>query len=291
MTYDLFLGDRTYSSWSFRAWLLFEKFNIPVTTHYVDFNASEGVAAQLADLAPARTVPTLRLGDGTVIPESLAIAEELASREPGVGIWPTDPAARARARALAAEMCAGFSALRQECPMHLNAAYRDVPISDAVLADLRRLEEIWSHARSTTSPPGPWLAGPYSAADAFYAPVAARIATYGLKVNAAAQRYVDAHLADTAFRRWRAMGIAKGVVLSWYARDYPTTTWPGPTPLTAEALESGTPENERCPYSGKTITHLARIEGRTFGFCNAFCRDKTIADPAAWPAFMEIYQT
>lgn len=291
MTYDLYLGDRTYSSWSLRGWLLFEKFNIPVRTHFVDFSDPAGVAAQMAEAAPARTVPTLKLGGGTVISESLAIAEELASREPDAGIWPTDPAARAIARTLACEMFAGFGPLREFCPMHLGATYRDVVVPGDVTQNLRRLEDIWSRARAATTPSGHWLTGEYSAADVFYAPVAARIAGYGLAVDEDAQAYVAAHLADPAFRRWRAMGLASGGELARYKRGFARADWPGPAPMPAHAVEDGTPENDACPYSGKPVTHLGSFDGRVFGFCNAFCRDKTVVDAAAWPAFMAIYQT
>lgn len=291
MTYNLYLGDRSYSSWSLRGWLLFEKFNIPVRSHYVDFSDPAGVAAQMKEAAPAKTVPTLRLQDGTVISESLAIAEELASREPDAAIWPADPSARAIARTLTSEMFAGFGPLREFCPMNLRVAYQGIDIPDDVTKDLRRLEDIWARARAATSPAGPWLAGAYSAADVFYAPVAARIAGYGLAVSEDAQAYVAAHLADPAFRRWRAMGFASGPELPWYKRDYAQTNWPGPAPIPAMQIEDGTPENDACPYSGKPITHLGRFDGRIFGFCNAFCRDKTVADAAAWPAFMDIYET
>ncbi|WP_298296312.1 glutathione S-transferase [uncultured Litoreibacter sp.] len=291
MTYDLYLGDRSYSSWSLRGWLLFEKFDIPVRSHFVNFADPAGVGAQMAEVAPAKTVPTLKCADGAVVSESLALAEELASREPGKNLWPKDPVGRAVARNLASEMHAGFGPLREFCPMNLRVAYRNVAVPDDVTADLRRLEAIWSHARATASPGGPWLAGDYSIADAFYAPVAARIAGYGLAVDADAKAYVAAHLSDPAFRRWRAMGFAAGQELPWYKRDFDQTEWPGPEPMTATAVSEGTAENEMCPYSGKPITHLGSFDGRIFGFCNAFCRDKTVADAEAWPAFMAIYQS
>ncbi len=291
MTYDLYIGDRSYSSWSLRGWLLFEKFGIPVRTHLVDFSQDAGVAAQIAALAPARTVPSVQLEDGTVLSESLSIAEELASRHPDAGLWPADPSARAIARNLTSEMHAGFGPLREFCPMNMRAAYHGIDVPEDVTSDLRRLEVIWSHARAATAPKGPWLAGPYSVADAFYAPVAARIAGYGLDVDGAAQAYVAAHLADPAFRRWRAMGAARGADLPWYRRPYPQTDWPGPDPIPAEAVDEGTPENTACPYSGKPITHLGKFDGRVFGFCNAFCRDKTVADAGAWPAFMAVYDS
>lgn len=288
MTYQLILGDRAYSSWSLRGWLLFEAFGIPFTQKMISFIDDRSVAEMLAEHAPARTVPTMITEDGAIISESLAIAEELASRHPDAGLWPSDVKARAVARTLAAEMHAGFGALREDCPMNLRLSYADFPASGAVETDLRRLETIWDHARSVCAPEGPWLCGNYSAADAFFAPVAARIAGYGLKVSPSAQAYVDAHLAHLPFRRWRAMGLVRGADLPWYARDFAQRTWPGPASLKARAVDSGTPENAACPYSGKPVTDLMQIDGRVFGFCNPFCRDKTMVDPGAWPAFMDM---
>lgn len=288
MTYDLIIGDYAYSSWSLRGWLLLDRFGLPYRTRLLDFNASAGVAAQLADFAPARTVPTLVTPEDAIVSDSLAIAEELASRHPDAGIWPADPRARATARTLAAEMHSGFAALRSACPMNLRTAYTGVTPSEAVLADLARIETLWNHARATCTPPGPWLCGDYSAADAFFAPVAARIAGYGLPVTDSAAAYVANHLADPAFRRWRAMGLVRGATLAHYAKSYATTVWPGPVIGQARAVDSGSPENTACPYSGKSVTHLMDYEGRIFGFCNAFCRDKTATDPEAWPAFMAL---
>lgn len=290
MSYDLIIGDYAYSSWSLRGWLLFDRFGITRNTRLVDFNGGS-VAEQIAEFAPARTVPTLRTPEGAILSESLAIAEELASRFPDAGLWPAPLLARATARSLAAEMHAGFAALRTACPMNLRVSYASFQPDADVRADLARLEVIWSHARNTCAPDGPWLCGNYSAVDAMFAPIAARIAGYGLDVGSEAQAYVDAHLHDHAFRRWRAMGLVRGDTLPWYARDFDQRPWPGPTPLDAKAVEGGTPENAACPYSGKPSTHLMELDNRIFGFCNAFCRDKTVADPEAWPAFMAIYQS
>jgi len=229
----------------------------------------------------------MRTPGGTVVADTIAIAEELASRHPQAGLWPADPDARAMARMLSAEMHAGFGALRSHCPMNLRASYADCAPPAAVLADLTRIEALWSLALDRSG--GPWLCGSYSVADAFYAPVAARIAGYGLPVGPQAHAYVAAHLAHPSFRRWRAMGLIDGADQPVYARDYPRRDWPGPVPLAARAITAGTPENMACPYSGAPITHLAEVEGRVFGMCNAFCRDKTVADPAAWPAFTAIF--
>ncbi|MCT8161221.1 glutathione S-transferase [Pseudoruegeria sp. SHC-113] len=290
MTYDLALADRSYSSWSLRGWLLFEKFNIPVRTRFARLY-TEAFPAMMADFAPARTVPALRTPGGTVIPESLAIAEELASRHPDAGLLPADPTKRAVARALMAEMHAGFTALRSACPMNMRVSYQGFEPDEAVQKDLRRLEEIWAWAREATGSEGPWLCGDYCAADAFFAPVAARVAGYGLKIAPAAQSYVEAHLADPAFRRWRAMGLVDGEPQAFYKRDFALVPWPGPTPLPARAVAGSEAENSACPYSGKPVTHVLELDGRRFGFCNAFCRDKTVADAEAWPAFLDLYHS
>ena len=286
MTYDLVIGDRAYSSWSLRGWLLFDAFDLPVRLHVARLYTDE-LPRLLKQFHPGKTAPTMRTPDGVVVPETIAIAEELASRHPEAGIWPADPKARAVARVLAAEMHAGFGALRSHCPMNLRVSYTDCAPPEAVLADLARLEVIWDWARDQTGAKV-WLAGDYSAADAFFAPVATRIATYNLPVSERAMDYVQAHLAHPSFRRWRAMGLVDGADQAFYRRPYPTRPWPGPVPMAARAVEGVAAENAACPYSGKPVSHVLELQGRRFGFCNAFCRDKTVADPEAWPAFMAL---
>ncbi|MCF6314942.1 MAG: glutathione S-transferase [Marinosulfonomonas sp.] len=287
MTYDLYIGDRTYSSWSLRGWLMFEKFNIPCRTHMAGLYSGT-LQQDLADLTPARLVPAIRTPDGDAVGDTMAIAETLAERHPDAGLWPADQSARILARWMAAEMHSGFGALRSECPMQLLHQYDGFAVSPEVQADLDRLERLWSLARNRHGADGPWLFGTYSLADVFYAPIAARIAGYGLPVGDVATAHVAEHLKDTAFRRWRAMGLTKSCDPVPYALDVPTRDWPV-TSLVAKAVDSGSPENAVCPYSGKPITHLMEIDGRIFGFCNAFCRDKTVHDPEAWPNFMKIY--
>lgn len=286
MGYHLAIGDRSYSSWSLRGWLLFENGGIPVETHSGRLY-SDDFTRLLGEFAPARLVPALRLPEGQVVGETLAIAETLAERHPEVRLWPADPAARAMARWLAAEMHAGFGALRQHCAMNLRICYADCAPPEPVLADLARIEELWAMARAAHGAGGPWLFGNWSVADAFFAPVAARIAGHSLPVGPEAQAYVATTLADPAFRRWRAMGIADGADQPFYARDWPTQAWPGPVPLPTERC-GGPSLNAACPYSGKPVAHFLRLNGRVWGFCNAFCRDKTAADPEAWPAFINM---
>jgi glutathione S-transferase len=290
MTYDLVIGDRAYSSWSLRGWLLFDAFGIPVRTHSARLYTDE-LPALLRDYFPAKTAPTMRTPDGSVVPETIAIAEELATRHPEAGHWPSDPRARSTARVLAAEMHAGFTALRSHCPMNLRVSYTDCAPPQAVLDDLKRLETLWAWARATTQSTTPWLCGAYSAADAFFAPVASRIAGYNLPVGPDAQLYVNAHLAHPSFRRWRAKGMVDGADQEFYRRDYPRRDWPGPVRLPAKAADGLDTENAACPYSGKPVTHALELYGRRFGFCNAFCRDKTVADPEAWAPFMTLYHS
>jgi glutathione S-transferase len=282
MTYELSIGDRAYSSWSMRAWLLFDVFGIPVRVRRSQLY-TETFAKMLVDYPPARKVPILTLPEGGIVADSLAIAEELASRHPDLGLWPTNPALRAAARMLTAEMHSAFSSLRDQCPMNLRRAHRDVPVDTALADDLARIQRLWDHAFSLSGSDG-WLFGGYGVADAFFAPVAARIAGYDLPVSDRARAYVDLHLADPSFRRWRAMGHHDGADQAIYDLPWPRTDWPGPAPATAHATE-GPSVNAACPYSGEPVTHFLDFGGTTYGFCNVFCRDKTLSDPEVWPKF------
>jgi len=290
MSYELFIGDRSFSSWSMRGWLMFEKFGLPVRTQLVGLYSGT-MKQDLAALTPARFVPVMRDSDGIVLGDSLAMAETLAERHPDAGLWPDDPAARALARWLVAEMHSGYTALRNDCPMQLLCQHRGFVAADGVLADLDRIQHLWALARDRHGTREPWLFGAYSLADVFFAPVAMRIAGYGLPVSPAARTYVDSHLTDDAVRRWRAMGLTKTYDPVPYTMDLPRDPWPGPATMPAHRTQDTNAENETCPYSGKPVTHFLELNGRVFGFCNAFCRDKTVADPAAWPEFMNIYQS
>ena len=280
MTYDLAIGDRAYSSWSLRGWLLAEAFGIPVRVRRAQMR-TEAFGALLAEFAPARTVPALRTPEG-VLTDSLAIAEELAQRHPEAGHWPRDPARRALARSIVAEMHSGYGALRAACPMNLRTAWRGLEPSEAVRADLDRIARLWRRALEGSG--GPWLFGAYCAADAFHAPVAARIAGYGLPVPEDAGAYVAAQMTSGPVRRWRAMALHDGPDQAVYAMALERAPWPFEPELRGEACE-GPSENAACPCSGAPATHFMRLEGRVWGFCDAFCRDRTAADPAAWPEF------
>lgn len=230
MTYVLTIGDRSYSSWSLRGWLMFEKFGLPVTIRHARLYTPE-IEALRAE-SGARTVPTLRIdGDGGsfTLWDTLAIAETLAERHPDAGLWPASPAARALARSVTAEMHSSFQALRDACNMNIRHAFDGFEPDAAVRADLARIEILWRLARSTHGGASPWLFGAYSLADVFYAPVATRIATYGLPVADDSAAYVAAHLADPAFLAWRAEGLAtEPYEHALYELPLPRLPWPGP---------------------------------------------------------------
>lgn len=231
MEYILAIGDRSNSSWSLRGWLMFVRFGLDVTLRPVRmFTPTFGEV--LRDFGAARTVPALRVleadGSGFVLWDTLAMAETLVERHPDIDFWPKEPAARALARTLVAEMHAGFGALRAACPMNLRRSYDGFTPSEEVAADIARIEQLWSLAREGWGEGGPWLFGAaYTLADVFFAPVAGRIATYGLPVSAETGRYVAAHLADPLFREWRAAGLADPYVQAGYDLDLPEKAWPG----------------------------------------------------------------
>jgi len=225
MTYDLFIGDRLFSSWSLRGWLMFEKFGVPCNTHMIGLYSGT-MAQDMSTLAPARLVPAVRTPDGTVIGESMAIAETLAERHPTAGFWPADAAQRATARWLCAEMTSGFGALRDACPMQLKHVFQGFEPSGAVAADLARIEALWDHARAVSGSQSGWLFGDYSLADVFYTPVAARIVGYDLPVSGPARAYCDALLSDPAVLAWRDEALKITYDPFPYTQDLPVSAWP-----------------------------------------------------------------
>jgi glutathione S-transferase len=225
MTYLLAIGERAYSSWSLRGWLLFAAFGLEVETVVAPMDDPR-FAETLAGFGLARTAPALRIAGVGAIWDTLAIAATLEERHPVVAFWPADPGLRGLARSLAAEMHAGFRALREACPMDLRCAYAGLAPDAGVLADLARIEALWAAARAASGQ-GPWLFGAYSVADVFYAPVAARIAAYGLPASPEARAYVAAHLAHPAFRAWRAAALEDPRRLPTGGDGLPELPWPG----------------------------------------------------------------
>lgn len=204
MAYVLVTANRNYSSWSLRPWLLMRALGIPFEDRIEPFTQADNWQAFRA-FSPTGQVPVLIDGDRTVW-DSLGIALYLADRHDGV--WPADEAARAWAQCAVAEMHGGFGALRNERTM--NVGVRAVPAagSPALARDVARIAELWGEGLAPFG--GPWLAGDtFSAADAFYAPVAFRVRTYGIDVGEVAQRWVDTILAHPDVRRWEAAALAE----------------------------------------------------------------------------------
>jgi glutathione S-transferase len=165
-------------------------------------------------------VPVLIEGD-TRVWESLAIVEYLAEKFPEASLWPRDAQARAHARAIAAEMHAGFQPLRRELPMNMRRPVKPHALAADAAADVARIEAIWSDCRKRFGQRGPFLYGAFGAADAMYAPVVSRLHSYGLDVSAVSQAYIDAILALPAFVEWRAAGLKEPWVMQGNEPDWP----------------------------------------------------------------------
>lgn len=193
----LYIGNRRYSSWSLRAWLVMKKSGLDFETRLIPLDQSDTRAA-ISAVSPGGTVPVLHTEDG-VIWDSLAIAEWAAERVPS--LWPVHPGVRARARSAVSAMHAGFFALRETCPMDLGREMHGRELDDATLADIAAMQALW---HEVASPYGPWLFGDWSIADAFFTPVATRFRTYGIALHAAAQDYCDALLSEPDFLDWQA---------------------------------------------------------------------------------------
>jgi glutathione S-transferase len=210
--YTLYIGNKRYSSWSLRGWLLLEAFGLDFAETLVPLYSAEFEALP-ARIAPGRQVPTLVHVQGPerrVIWDSLAIAEYLAERHPEAGFWPTDPAARAFARCLAAEMHSGFGSLRGEMPMNLKDRLPGRGRAGNVMGDVARMTDLWRETRSRFGSGGPWLFGAqYTVADAFFTPPATRFRTYGVELDAAASAYSQALLDHPAFRKWETEAAAE----------------------------------------------------------------------------------
>ena len=195
--YTLYIANKNYSSWSLRPWILMRALALPFREQVVPLE--EGSCwDSYRRFSPNGRVPCLHDGE-TVVWDSLAIAEYLAERHPGV--WPADSAARAWARCVASEMHSGFGELRGRCGMNCGLRVRLHEIGAGLQADIARVDEIWSEGLSRFG--GPWLAGSaFSAADAFFAPVAFRVQTYALPVGDVAAAWVDRMLSHEGMREW-----------------------------------------------------------------------------------------
>jgi len=201
--YTLHIGNKNYSSWSLRPWVLMNVLDIPFTEKLHVFGPN--FTGRTEGKSPSGKVPCLH-HDGRVVWDSLAIAEYLADRHGGV--WPTDAGARAWARSAAAEMHSGFAALRNACSMNCGIRVRLNEFPEALRADVERIGELWAEGLARFG--GPFLAGAsFGAVDAFFCPVAFRVQSYALEVPPAAAAYSERLLSLPAMRKWYAQALAE----------------------------------------------------------------------------------
>lgn len=211
--FDLYIGNKNYSSWSLRPWLLMKHFGVPFTEHMVSV-AGRDYNPALKPLAGNARVPCLH-EDGFQVWESIAIAEFLAERYPAM--WPADAKARARARSISAEMHAGFAKLRTAMPMNLKLKLKGKPATPEVQRDIDRVIEIWEEARNGfATADGPWLFGNFSVADAMFAPIACRFDVYNVALPPVAAAWRDTLLAHPAMREWAAAALLESEAHAHY---------------------------------------------------------------------------
>jgi len=215
----LVIANKNYSSWSMRPWVLLRGCGIPFDEHLLKFETAEW-DAQIGRLSPSGLVPVLWEGEpgaGFATWDTLAIAERLHELFPSAGIWPADAQRRARARSAAAEMHSGFRALRGAMPMNIRGRYPGKGMNDGVPKDIERISALWAAAAK------PFLFGSFCAADAFYAPVATRLVTYGVELKGPARGYQQALLDFPAVRQWCTDAVKE---TEFVAADEPYATAP-----------------------------------------------------------------
>ena len=207
--YTLYIGNKNYSSWSLRGWLVTKLAGEPFKEVLVQLQGMGPSAAHLA-YSPSGYVPALHDGD-TVVWDTLAIAEYLAERHRGM--WPDDPARRAFARSIVAEMHSGFATLRSDMTMCIRERVDVRPWSETLIANIERIDAIWNEARRRHGRQGDFLCGAFSIADCFYAPVAYRFRTYGVEPKGAASAYLETLLAHPFLREWETAALAETTII------------------------------------------------------------------------------
>ena len=211
---ELVIGNKNYSSWSMRPWVLMQHFGMPFreTTLRFDFTPGSEFYRRIGTYSPAHRVPVLVDETGFAVWDTFAIVETLAERFPEHAVWPRDPRQRARARSLCAEMHAGFGALRSHCPMNIESTFPEIGErvlheQEAVRSDLARIVQMWSEQLGASG--GPFLFGGFSAADAYFAPVCVRIRNFALPVPALLEAYVERVFATPGVAAWVADALAE----------------------------------------------------------------------------------
>ncbi len=205
MSLHLIIGDKRYSSWSLRPWLVLEMTGAPFTDQVIRLNLPD-TRENILKYSPTGKVPALQCEHGTII-DSLAICEYLVERFPDVDLWPRDVSARAQARSACAQMHSGFMSLRSNMPMDLrqDQALEVIPVDTQ--ADLDRIVALWAECRKAAREDGPFLFGRPSIADAFFAPVAIRLRTYRVALPDEALAYIETIYQWPAFQRWHQAGL------------------------------------------------------------------------------------
>jgi glutathione S-transferase len=220
MPLRLIIGNKNYSSWSLRPWIAMKVAGIAFAEEVISLDA-EDFKRRVTKVSGTGKVPALVDGDVHVW-ESLAILEYLAEKFPQTGLWPADPHARAHARAVAAEMHAGFVPLRRALPMNMWRPVKPRELAPDVQANVARIDAMWTDCRNRFGAGGSFLFGAFGAADAMYAPVVSRFHTYGVGVGTVARAYMDAVMALPPWAEWRAAAISEPWVLAEDEVDWPT---------------------------------------------------------------------
>lgn len=211
MQLKLIIGNKNYSSWSLRSWFLLTEAGIEFEEQRIALDLDNS-ASEIARFSPAGRVPVLMVGQQPVW-DTLAIAETVAEKWPDKELWPSDPAARAHARCVSAEMHAGFPVLRDAMPMNCRAMGRKVPLPDPLMADIDRILDIWSDCHRRYQSQGDWLFGRFSIADAMFAPVVLRFRTYGINLPESASNYPRRVLESESIQSWLAASESETEVI------------------------------------------------------------------------------
>ncbi|MEM1287740.1 MAG: glutathione S-transferase family protein [Pseudomonadota bacterium] len=201
----LYIGNKNYSSWSFRPWVGMKVVGVEFEEVLVPFD-DDNNNAHFAEFSPTSQVPVL-VDDGQTIWQSLAILDHVARKHPGAGLWPERSDFRSDAMAVSCEMLASFFALRAACPMNMRRQRAAISLSDAVLSDVARVERIWQTAINQSG--GPFLYGDFSIADAMYAPVVNRLDVYDHNVSSDTRAYMSTIQSLDAWKAWEAAGKAE----------------------------------------------------------------------------------
>jgi glutathione S-transferase len=216
----LIIGNKNYSSWSFRPWIAMKVAGIAFDEQVISFNDPDFKPTVLA-VSRTGKVPALD-DDGVHVWESLAILEYLADKFSRAGLWPSDLGARAHARTISAEMHAGFLALRRECPMNFWRPVLRRDLSPDAAGNVARIDAMWTDCRARFGQGGPFLFGSFGAADGMFAPIVSRFHTYAVEVGAVSRAYMAAVMDLPAWREWKDAALKEPWVVPEDEPDWPT---------------------------------------------------------------------